>query len=99
MCDLGTGFLISGWGWGWVLRTVSANISRSSALVFGSRGFQEVMGQYVGVRQGEIKPEIIMGRKLLNRHCSSLPGFKLRKRLLFGAQPREADEPTRAERI
>jgi len=51
------------------------------------------------MRQGEVKPEIIMGRKLLNRHCSSLPGFKLRKRLLFGAQPREADEPTRAERI
>ena len=39
------------------------------------------------MRQGEIKPEIIMGRKLLNRYCSSLPGFKLRKRLLFGAQP------------
>jgi len=77
LCDLGTGFLISGWGW--VLRTASANISRSSALVFGSRGFQEVMRQYMGMRQGEVKPEIIMGRKLLNRYCSSLPGFKLRK--------------------
>jgi len=33
----------------------------------------------MGMRQGEIKPEIMMGRKLLNRYCSSLPGFKLRK--------------------
>ena len=43
---MGTGFLISGWGWGWVLRTASANISRNSVLVFPGVGFHGL--KYMG---------------------------------------------------
>jgi hypothetical protein len=34
-----------GFGWGWVLRTASASISRSSALVFAGVGFRGLMSE------------------------------------------------------